>query len=224
MSLSYNRVVYEGLDADGTYIIRDEQTGEIAVDRETLYREANANGGTFTENGVTAKIDNYYLVVTTENGYVEYRSKFSVSDKVVFDIIEYKALETISDNARKNEFNDNLTVDGKTFKESGMTAEEFIGKIQSKKSADAYHAEEKGFLWIKNIWVTDSPMKHPVEQEWSTFKQTHSYNGTEIGDENYKKLINEIGLDNISTFSGKYEDLKNKFFILKLQNCSNIIF
>lgn len=192
MSSAYNRVVYEGLDADGTYIIRDEETGEIFVDRDTLYEKANSNGGTFTENGVTARIDNYYLVVTTENGYVEYRSKFSVSDKVTFDIIEYKALETISDNARKSEFNDNLTVDGKTFKESGMTVEEFIGKIQSKKSADAYHAEGKGFLWIKNIWVTDSPLKHPVEKEWSTFKQTHSYNGTEIGDEKYKKLIADL--------------------------------
>ena len=33
--------------------------------------------------------------------------------------------------------------------------------------------------------------------------------GWVLSEENYKKLINEIGLDNISTFSGKYEDLKN---------------
>ncbi len=196
MSLAYNRVAYEGLDDDGTYIIRDEKTGIVIVDNKTLYDNAKNNAGTFTDNGVTAKITSSenpdydeFLLVTTENGYVEYKLPVTNGN---FGSAEYHLLKDKLDNARTNEFNNNLTVDGKKFSESGLEAEEFIGKIQSKKSADAYHLEEKGFLWIKNIWVTDSPLKNPVEKEWSTFKQTHSYSGTEINDDNYKKLIADL--------------------------------
>ncbi|MBE7083515.1 MAG: membrane protein insertase YidC [Clostridiales bacterium] len=194
MSTAYNRVVYEGLDADGTYIIRNED-GSLTVAKETLYQNAKDNGDTFTDNGVTAKIDGYYLVITTDNGYVEIREKFNVGEKVNFELTEYKVLDTISEKAyanRANDFNGGLLVDGKTFSESGLTADEFIGKIQSAMSAKAYHAEEKSFLWIKNIWVTDSPMKHPVETDWDTFKQTHAYKGDDITDANYKKLIGDL--------------------------------
>ena len=59
-------------------------------------------------------------------------------------------------------------------------------------AAKRYRAEQSSFLWIKNIWVTDSPTKHPIESSWSTFKSTHSYSGKsteDIGQDNYDKLI-----------------------------------
>ena len=59
-------------------------------------------------------------------------------------------------------------------------------------SAKKYKEEifpQSSFLWIKNIWVTDSPMKNPVEKSWSSFKQTHGYSGKDIGDNRYNKLI-----------------------------------
>ena len=78
---------------------------------------------------------------------------------------------------------------GQTFAESGVSAEQFLLDIRSEMSAKAYHAEEKGFLWVKNIWVTDSPLKHPVESSWANFKSTHQYNDNDIGEENYSRLI-----------------------------------
>ncbi|MBQ7237020.1 MAG: YidC/Oxa1 family membrane protein insertase [Clostridia bacterium] len=65
----------------------------------------------------------------------------------------------------------------------------FINDIQSVMSAERYREEQASFLWIRNIWVTDSPMKHAVESSWSTFKSTHSYSGYDIGKDGYKKLI-----------------------------------
>ena len=65
----------------------------------------------------------------------------------------------------------------------------FLNDIQSFMSAKKYKEVQSSFLWIKNIWVTDSPMKNPVEKSWSSFKQTHGYSGTDIGDNGYNKLI-----------------------------------
>ena len=65
----------------------------------------------------------------------------------------------------------------------------FLNYIQSFMSAEKYKEVQSSFLWIKNIWVTDSPMKNPVEKSWSSFKQTHGYSGTDIGDNGYNKLI-----------------------------------
>ena len=71
-------------------------------------------------------------------------------------------------------------------------ASAFILDIQQEKSAETYRAEKEGFLWIKNIWVTDSPMKHPVETSWSTFKKTHEYKGNDIGDAGYLNLTAKL--------------------------------
>ncbi len=71
----------------------------------------------------------------------------------------------------------------------------FILDIQQEKSAETYREEEEGFLWIKNIWVTDSPMKHPVETSWSTFKKTHEYKGNDIGDSGYATLTAKLGTE-----------------------------
>ena len=81
----------------------------------------------------------------------------------------------------------------------------FILDIQQEKSAETYREEEEGFLWIKNIWVTDSPMKHPVETSWSTFKKTHEYKGFDIGDPGYATLTAKLGAE---------KEQANGYFIL----------
>ena len=192
MSTAYNRVVYEGLDADGTYIIRNED-GSLTIDKQALYD--NAKDGEFKENGVIAYTEGEYLYITTDNAYTLCKVKVKDGETVSFELTEYEIRKDITDynNLRKSEFNNNLKIGENSFEESGcLEFSEFIGKIQSAMSAKAYHAEEKSFLWIKNIWVTDSPMKHPVETEWDTFKQTHAYKGDDITDTNYKKLIADL--------------------------------
>ena len=71
-------------------------------------------------------------------------------------------------------------------------AEKFILDIRQTKSAETYRAEQQSFLWVKNIWVTDSPLSHPIESDWSTFKTTHGYTGANIEAQGYKSLIAKL--------------------------------
>ena len=200
MSTAYNRVVYEGLESDGEYIKHlEDGTYRLVVDEKALYEKAkDTNSATVeTENfdifvSLTNEDGKNYIIVTTENGYVEYKHRYNITDgEFVYNesIADYTALD-IKPTAPKSEYNNNLlNSKGQTFAEAGVSAQEFLLDIRSEMSAKAYHAEEKGFLWVKNIWVTDSPLKHPVESSWANFKQTHQYNDNDIGEDNYARLI-----------------------------------
>ncbi len=157
----------------------------------------------------------FKMTVETENGYVQYiRNYIENADRTVsWDVIEYSIIENAKDNYEnlvKSEENNNLlNANGKTYAEASaefaelnkdkenedektLSFEEFINDIQSVKAAERYRAEQSSFLWIKNIWVTDSPTKHPVESSWKTFKSTHSYNGNDITEKGYKNLIKHL--------------------------------
>ena len=64
----------------------------------------------------------------------------------------------------------------------------FINSIQSEMAAKTYVDGQEGFLWIKNIWITDSPTAHPLESNWANFKRAAAYNGTDVSDANYDLL------------------------------------
>ena len=64
----------------------------------------------------------------------------------------------------------------------------FINSIQSEMAARTYIEVQEGFLWIKNIWITDSPTAHPVESTWANFKKASAYNGSDVGERNYNLL------------------------------------
>ncbi len=88
------------------------------------------------------------------------------------------------------------------------TAENFILDIRQTKSAETYRNEEQSFLWVKNIWVTDSPMSHPIEKSWSKFKSTHGYSNADtydIGKEGYNNLIAKLDYE---------KNAPNGYFIL----------
>ncbi len=205
MSTAYNRVVYEGLESDGEYITHaDDGTYRLVVDEKALYEKAKDTNSATVETDdfdifvtLTNEDGKNYIVVTTENGYVEYKHRYNITDgEFVYNesIADYKALD-IKETAPKSEYNNNLlNSKGQTFSEAKvenaeLTIDAFLLDIRSEMSAKAYHSEEKGFLWVKNIWVTDSPFKHPVESSWANFKSTHQYNDNDIGEENYARLI-----------------------------------
>ena len=54
-------------------------------------------------------------------------------------------------------------------------------------------------MWVKNIWVTDSPMKHPVEKDWKTFTKTYTYDSKntaqDMNEEYYAELIAELSAE-----------------------------
>jgi YidC/Oxa1 family membrane protein insertase len=90
--------------------------------------------------------------------------------------------------------------------EQNEFAKDFIRDIRREKAAETFRAENEQFLWVKNIWVTDSPMAHPVESSWATFKATHGYSSIETFDSsNYDELIAKLNYEKTAP---------NGFFIL----------
>jgi membrane protein insertase Oxa1/YidC/SpoIIIJ len=91
------------------------------------------------------------------------------------------------------------------------TAEKlFIRDIQQQKAADTFRNENSSFLWVQNIWVTDSPLKHPIELNWDTFNTTHEY----LKEQPNAYNIGQAGYDNLTAKLTKEKNAPNGFFIL----------
>lgn len=231
MSVSYNKVIYYGIDTDENYIVRNAD-GTVTIDCDALYNEVknvnfnekvviDTDNNTATDNIVLRKTvvsesDYIYAMeVETLNSYINYKVPFTNQEKPVWGTIEFKpssnALSTIKYNGEVaptlacEENNYLKNSDGDTFSvafEKAKTAnaeltedsflDTFINNIQSYEAALTYRENQSKFLWVENIWVTDSPLKHPVESSWESFKTTHKYDGNNIGDAGYNKLIAEL--------------------------------
>ena len=214
MSKAYNNVIYSGLETDDIYITRNEK-GELVINDQELYDALGTNdsitiGNIIVENNSA----NSYITVKTVNGYVEYKRDYvKTGENEEWKSIYYSVIEDAKNNYAnliKNEDNNNLVnLKGQTYEEASQEYEnlnkdkeneddrtlsfnEFINDIQSIMSAKKYREVKTSFLWIKNIWVTDSPTKHPVESSWSAFKTTHSYKGDVISSTEYKNLIKHL--------------------------------
>ena len=226
MSLSYNEVVYAGIedDIDGKYIRYID--GRLIVNENDIIADDTDNDGILavkgkTNNGTEYGYNIHYTVdesaktftLYTENGYTQFESEYTENDGVkVFESeinANYKACANAEDNIKskldilassmnrnlKNSVND--TFDAAKLKvetadpTKTLTVEDFIKDIRQQKSADTFRAENQRVLWGKNIWVTDSPWRHPVESNWSTFRDTYKYEGNQIGDD-YANLIAKL--------------------------------
>ena len=201
MSKSYNNVVYAGFELpenNTDYIYRNEN-GEFIVNvknvKEAENKVQNGDQYSFEVGGVTINYTeangNFYL--WTNNGYSKYVTTLS-NGATSYELMDDKLLDS---NVIKNAENNNLTVmiDGqpKTFIDSGMTASAFIEDIRQTKSAETYYAEKQTFFWVKNIWATDSPLSHPIEESYDNFKKAHGYEGYDLGtDGSYNKLIGKL--------------------------------
>ena len=83
----------------------------------------------------------------------------------------------------------------KKLENNELTPEGFLKDLARQRSAESYRANEMSFLWVKNVWVTDSPLSHPIEADWEKFKSTHGYeSGTNdtMNADTYKELIHNL--------------------------------
>ena len=172
--------LYFGLETDGEYIVKDLQTDKINVNIEQIKSKIVKSE---TNNGVTinfAKTDRGYTVYT-ENGYSQYFREVS-NETLSFNSVSYTVLANkMEKSPLASDKNNNLkNADGLTYSKaleqavassSTLSPEEFIKDIQGLKSAEAFDGEIEGFLWVKNIWVTDGAHKHPV-LDYEEFKVT----------------------------------------------------
>ncbi|MBQ8426670.1 MAG: YidC/Oxa1 family membrane protein insertase [Clostridia bacterium] len=258
MSLSYDSVIYTGMEIDDTYITRDEDgklvidyaqikgeietaiSGNIDLD-DTAYEHdiiASIESKTTEQGGQTVTTN--WLTVTTTNGYVYYEKLINSDGSFGATENFYLINDQVKKASIKNEENNFLkikrVVDGEN-KELAFSdayayycaeidaynakpenetklvkatedeyVEIFITDIRQEKSAERFRAENEQFLWVKNIWVTDSPMAHPVESSWDTFKGTHGYSSDkELGADKYNLLIAKLDFE---------KSAPNGFFIL----------
>lgn len=212
MSLAYNNVVYAGLEEDGTYIKFEDGTYKIDyeglknayVDDTTPITNENNSVKIFltkVENSISIQTENGYTKHTFT--YSEEGGVFSLSSAEDFEILTGKlntTKETVA-TARNNY----LKINGKTFTEYNTNNENpldepaFIKDICQEKSAESFRSVKKKFLWVKNIWVTDSPMAHPIEANWDTFKTTYKYGEEEsthgMQTEDYNNLIAKLSYE-----------------------------
>ncbi|MBE7081272.1 MAG: YidC/Oxa1 family membrane protein insertase [Clostridiales bacterium] len=149
----------------------------------------------------------YNIKVWTSSGYVIYNQTFMLNTasqtKAIieqsFSTSDELLLKTTLLTKENNFLKVNIDGQEKMYNDivgtEDWTAEKFILNIRQDKSAETYRKEEQSFLWVKNIWVTDSPLSHPIESNWSTFKQTHGYHGADIGSDGYKNLIAKLGAE-----------------------------
>ena len=220
MSLSYNSVVYDGISADGEYIVEKEDGSKSIVIEKFKDKTSPIqidNGGEKYEIYFTDTVTGDYvekidgvdtilgkkgdLQVHTENGYTNYKIEYIVLNDGTTKTSE-PIFSVISGVIDKKE---DLKLDGKSYTqyvtakqaenaEFTMTEEQFIREIQRERAAETFREENASFLWVKNIWVSDSAFKKAVETDWSSFKSTHQYEGnTNFGENEYNELLTNLG-------------------------------
>ena len=217
MTNSYNNVVYAGFELNedtSNFIYRDYEKGEFSVNIDNVRNaDQDKDGKVICSEGENQVIINYedkdgVFSLWTENGYSKYVKNVS-QNKPSFALIEDKLenstlaceqnnyLKVMVDGVQKsfNEVNgqvkSQVEVDG-VMQEEKWDVNNFIVDIRQEMSAKTYRDEEQGFIWVKNIWATDSTMAHPIESDWNKFKTTHGYNGLDLGNDGYSNLIAKL--------------------------------
>lgn len=209
-------VKYENIKADANafneVITQNDNNEQITINyseeldtNKSSVEQEYYNVKVWTEGGY-AIYNQTYIVNTVENKTTWLKETYSITAEMLYKTTLF------------SEENNNLTIkvngEVKTFAQAvsileGETedekAEKFILDIRQSKSAETYRKEQQSFFWVKNIWATDSPSSHPIERSWSNFKNTHGYNGANIGDTGYKNLIAKLDYE---------KNAPNGYFIL----------
>ncbi len=172
----------------------------------------------------------YDFNLTTTNSYMTYVRSYQTDNNAIDGVKTWKnenflvrqdVLENIASQdgyvlaTKENNFL-KIKIDGvkTTFAQAQIidstkwTPENFIKDIAQTKSAETYRNEQQSFFWVKNIWATDSPMSHPIESNWNSFKNTHGYNGADINAGSKK------GYDNLIAKLDYEKNAPNGYFIL----------
>ncbi|MBR1968656.1 MAG: YidC/Oxa1 family membrane protein insertase [Clostridia bacterium] len=203
MNIAFNNVIDYGIeDVDG-YITRDAE-GKPIIDDIKIYNEKTGDTFAVTVDGVTlnAVYTPNTVTYTTSNGYISITKSYTVDGENVTFTFDNSGRNLLID---KIDRQDLKTSDGKTFSEyvlsdtEGKTTEElassFILDIQQTAAANKYREEEESFLWIQNIWQTDSAMAHPVYSDYKSFNAKYNLSGYTSDEQQYTNLTAKLGAE-----------------------------
>ena len=93
--------------------------------------------------------------------------------------------------------------------ESGEDAVAFIKDLAATYSYNTYKGLDNSFLWVKNIWVTDSPMAHPIISDYNKFVTTYGYKNTDM-----TGVMDKASYENLISKLDKEAQEPNGYFIL----------
>ncbi len=184
MSVSYNNVIYYGIEHDEEY---------IKVENNKLVIEYEKLKDTSIEKPSNIKVDDILngtegkLYVTTANAYIVVCKNYNITtDGIEWGSESYSINKTKLTDGVKNEYNNYLkNSKGETFvltagteegsgDEGGETppadsALVFLQDVGSTMAAKTFREIPKSFLWVKNIWIRDGAKANPVEN-YESFK------------------------------------------------------
>ncbi len=201
ISIDYDAIVSADKNGDNKLSRLDNIDNNIVFDNdfEILYSQE-------LDTYKSSPAEEYYNIkVWTSSGYIIYNQTFilntaSQTKSIIeqrFSTTDELLLKTTLLTEENNFLKVTIAGQEKMYKDivgtEDWTAEKFILDIRQTKSAETYRSEEQSFLWVKNIWVTDSSTSHPIESDWSKFKSIHGYSGADIGKDGYKSLIAKLG-------------------------------
>lgn len=199
MSVSYNNVIYYGIEHDEEYI--KVENNKLVIDYEKLKDTSIEKPTNITVEDILDGTEGK-MYVTTGNAYIVVLKNYNITT----DGIEWGSETYFINKAKlvdgvKNEYNNNLKNSkgetfvltagtdalsvGKTEEGSGDEGGEttpvdsglaFLQDVGSTMAAKTFRETPKSFLWVKNIWIRDGAKANPVES-YDSFKA----NGTSGG-------------------------------------------
>ena len=222
---------------DNNYTVRLETNPTSATPENFLVVESQAEG-----KDIYFKIK-YDGAVMEEALYKEYLKNNKIETKAYY-INKEKAKATIATETGKtyeaykaeqqsaHDANNTETA----FSEDTMIKNYYIGKAQDAVvvSYKTTVSKNTGFLWIKNIWVTDAVYKHPVLpfKEFSSSMEKESFKVKE-GDKvvkvkikemsNYTDAYTEYTYDRVTERLDKQKSAPNGYFILIVLSIGSIL-
>ncbi len=188
-------------DSDAT--INEQKKEQAISDKKDIY---NREFLVKTANGYVVAVRNFSYSNYTDQNDIEGTGEFTWGAKINYNTSKELLENTIGLATKENhqlinskgetftEFYATLT----TAEEQQVSAKTFLEDIQQEMSKITFRSQEKSFLWVKNVWVTDSPMSHPIESSWAKFRDTHAYPTTSannVGSDNYKLLIGHLDFE-----------------------------
>ncbi len=194
----------------------DEQTFELGSAEIFTIIDGSLTASNTVRN---EKNNNLKLGEITFDGYYAYKQAEYVTafNKTIDDNAEItdKATYKIAldnDGNVTNENPNNATAIDKmqTDLAKETTADKFLTEICQVKSAETFRGINKQFLWVKNIWVTDSPLARSVPNTWTDFTNTYNYNG------GIKDQMDEFDYDNLIAKLDVERTAPNGYFILAI--------
>lgn len=210
MSLAYNFVIYDGLDKDGEYIKIED--GKLIINDVALIAklEGTSEGDVVEVSETNIKVENTHVkadensaesryTVWTEGGYTKYVAEYAKDgDAYKIGTVKFYIMDGTQEvpEEYKTAYDADRADENKKSTRLDTLEADYVRHLCREKSAETFREENASFLWVKNIFMSDSALVHPIYEKWSDFKSNYKYNDNEtqgkagaMDDAKYAELI-----------------------------------